>query len=65
MTQLRVMPGMAYAVVWRDLDQVAWCRALDNVVELMREHRLARRVEVIRVDGDVCVWPMVTKGGEA
>lgn len=63
--RLAVPPGASYAVVWRDDDQIAWCASLDVVVELMHAGDLALRCEVVRVAGDVCVWPLLGKKGEA
>ena len=64
--QLQPPSWAAYAVVpFANPDVVGWCSTVEKVVECMREHRIVRNCQVIRVQGDVIVWPIHSKGGTA
>ena len=63
--QLQVPKGAAYAVLIFGGEQVAWCLSIEVVVRTITANRIAFRCEVVRVQGDVCVWPWKVKGGTA
>lgn len=44
---------------------IAPCSSVEKVVECLVKYRLTFRCEVVRVDGDVSIWPIHSKGGIA
>lgn len=65
MTQLAVPSWVKYVVVEYGTGHVAPFTDIDAVVRTISRFGLARRCEVIRVEGDVSIWPMKVRGGEA
>lgn len=64
---LSELPSWAQYVVavWGPTGVIAPCSTIEAVVDCLVRHRLTFRCEVIRVNGDVMVWPFHVKGGSA
>ena len=56
--------AMYVVVLWRN-QMAAPCSTIEKVVECIAQNGIAFDCEVIRVQGDVLVWPWHTKGGTA
>jgi hypothetical protein len=66
MTQVAIPAGSTYGVLPKRFPYGCFFFGnLEDVVEFITVNRLAFQSEVIRVAGDVLVWPIHSKGGSA
>lgn len=66
MTQLAAPPGATYAIVLLETPvRTAFFDGLPAVIKCMTQLDLAFACQVIRVQDDVLVWPIHSKGGDA
>jgi hypothetical protein len=66
MTEVSIPAGTTYVVSPKKFPYGLYCFGkLENVVEFLAANSLAFQCEVIRVAGDVLVWPIHTQGGSA
>lgn len=62
--EMQVPAWVQYVVITFD-GAAAPCSTLETAVDTLVKHRLHFRAQVVRVDGDVTVWPWEVKGGQA
>lgn len=66
MTTVAVPAGAAYGVAPKRRPYgIYFFGNLEDVLEFLTVNRLAFAAEVVRVQGDVLVWPLHAKGGTA